>query len=79
MTTWKRTPICISVHRETENPVFGETSTKVCLEDEAGGYFFSLEQWADNIAPGKIRVDVEELNEIVLAVQDLLRAAPEEK
>lgn len=34
----------ISIHQEGDNPVFGEGSTRLRIEDEAGGGFFVISQ-----------------------------------
>lgn len=62
--TYKITTLMVSVHPENENPVFGERSTHLRVEDEAGGPFLIITQCHDEIKPGEIRVDFEELTKI---------------
>ncbi len=38
----KLTTTAISIHLDTDNPVYGESVTRVTLEDEAGGFFENL-------------------------------------
>ena len=56
----------LSVYRENDNPVFGETTTHVTLEDEGAGCFVSLKQ-----ASGTLRFDFDEFEEVVRAVNVL--------
>lgn len=74
MSNLKRKPIVISVYRGDDSPVFGEGSTHVCLDDDGGGEFIVLRQTHWSIKEGEIRVDIDELNEIMLAVMDLTKA-----
>ena len=73
MSNLKRKPIVISVYRGDESPVFGEGATHVCLEDDGGGEFIVLRQTHWSTQEGEIRVDIDELNEIMLAVMDLTK------
>ena len=66
MSNYKHTTLTVAVHRETESPVFGEGTTKVSLDDESGGFFIVLEQEL-----GRIRLDFEELKEVVKAARKL--------
>ena len=72
-------PLSISVHREGDNPVFGETVTIVTLDDEAGGPFIRLEQIHDSIEPGKLILDLEELELCLKAARKLLKGYEDEK
>ena len=60
----------INVFGTGDNPVFGETVTKVSLDDEAAGLFVVLEQ--DGYA---VRFDFEEFEEVAKAVRFLKRQA----
>lgn len=62
--------LSLSVYRQGDNPVFGETVTKVILDDEAAGLFFILEQ-----EDGKLRFDFDEFKEVVKAVNTLQEVA----
>ena len=62
--------LSLSVYRQGDNPVFGETATKVSLDDEAAGLFFLMEQEA-----GTLRFDFDEFEEVVKAVNTLQQVA----
>jgi len=50
------TAIAYAIHRQSDNPIFGEGTMRVRLDDEAGSFFIVLE------AEGKeIRVNLEDL------------------
>lgn len=66
----KQCIMSLSVYRQGDNPVFGETVTKVTLDDEAAGMFFTLEQEA-----GALRFDFDEFEEVVKAVNTLQQVA----
>jgi hypothetical protein len=61
----------ISVHPETENPIFGERATQVSLSDEGAGSFITIAQ--EN---GKVRLDFEEFEYILKAVETLKKGIP---
>jgi hypothetical protein len=61
---YKTTTLMVAVHPEDDNPVFGERATHIRVEDEGGGSFLVISQSHDNIQPGEIRVDFEELTKI---------------
>lgn len=67
MSNLKITPIAVSIHRETEHPLFGEGAIHLKLEDEAGGFFFEVSQEGQ-----AFRVDFEELKQLVVAGKLLL-------
>lgn len=62
--------VSFSVYRQGDNPVFGETVTKVSLDDEAAGFFFVLEQEAS-----KVRFDFDEFEEVIKAVKTIEQIA----
>ena len=43
MTNLKSTTLSIAVHRADANPVFGEGTTHVSLQDDAGGPFIAYQ------------------------------------
>ena len=63
----------VTVHREGESPVFGESAVKVRIDDEGGGAFIVLEQMGSD-APGarRVMIDAEELDLIVKAAKKML-------
>jgi hypothetical protein len=60
----------IAVHKETENPIFGELVTHVKLDDEAGGMFIKLVQSTD-AGYNEIRLDFNEIEYILKAIEML--------
>ena len=62
-----RTITEISIHASGDNPVFGDSVTKVRLEDEAGGAFLVVSQ-----EERELRLDYDELVEIMDAAKALL-------
>jgi hypothetical protein len=75
---YTQTIIAISVHPVGANPIYGEGSTHIRLNDEAGGYFIEMSQSDDNTENGVIRLDPDEWDEINAAVKTLLNSAPVE-
>lgn len=68
----------LSIALNNDNPVFGESCTKIRLQDEAGGPFLEIIQDA-NSHNGEteqiVRIDFEEFKEIAKAVKILERNA----
>lgn len=60
----------ISVHSKTENPIFGETVTRVKLDDEGGGMFVKLIQHTDE-GVQEIRLDFTDIPAIMKAIEML--------
>lgn len=71
MREFATTPIAYSVHCEGDNPVFGETATHVCVEDELGGPFITLKQ-----PSGEVRLDPKELDVVFKIAKQLMEAQP---
>ena len=71
------TPLVVAIHREKDSPVFGESTTHVCIADEAGGPFIVLKQFRSG-AEGEqeMRFDLDELEAIVKAALSLMKAQP---
>lgn len=57
----------ISVHREGECPILGDSVTTVTLTDEGGGKYLIIEQDG-----GKIQVELQELRLIFAAAEKLM-------
>lgn len=69
---YKKTTLTIAVHAENENPVFGETSTHVSIEDLSGGPFIKIKQCNDEIENGTISFNSIEEMEAVFGVASAL-------
>ena len=76
MTKYATTILKVAVHRESENPVFGEGNTYVSVDDEAGGPFLTIEQDTDgynnSIGTAAIRIDYEEFLAVAEAAKMLM-------
>ena len=78
MTKYVTTIIKVAIHREEENPIFGEGNTFVSIDDEAAGPFIIIEQ--DDYESNKnIRIDYEELLAINEAAKMLMHQLYVEK
>ena len=71
------TPIAVSIHRQSENPIYGKTGgtgegiLHVSVDSEGGLPFLVLKQLEDAPDPGVIRLDVTELPYLLQAAQHL--------
>ena len=72
MSTYKTTILRVAVHREEENPIFGEGNTYVSVDDEAGGPFLVIEQENELSTPGAMRLDYEEFLAVAEAAKMLM-------
>lgn len=70
------TSIEVSVHRAQDNPIFGEGTTKVRVEDEGGGSFIVLTQTSEE-SEGKLRFDLDELECVVKVAKELIANYPQ--
>jgi hypothetical protein len=66
----KFTPIAVSLHRESEHPLYGEGVIHLKLEDDAGGYFFHVSQDGEGF-----KIDYLEIKAMVAAADYLLKSA----
>lgn len=75
MSNYKTTILQVAIHREDQNPVFGEGNTYVKVDDEAGGPFIVIEQDMTDYhskSENTLRFDYEELEEIMQAAKLLM-------
>lgn len=72
MTKYVKTILKVAIHRENENPVFGEGNTFVSVEDEAAGPFIIIEQNDSYNTEKNIRMDYEELLAVTEAAKVLM-------
>lgn len=63
------TPIKFSIHRQGDNPIFGEQVITIAIEDEAAGPFFVVES---NQPGDGVRIDADELELLVKAGRKLM-------
>lgn len=73
------TPVAASIHREGDSPIFGETVTTVCIDDDAGGPFVVLKQVRDDSKEGRVVLYPDEIDVVMDAAKRLLAAQPREK
>lgn len=76
MTTYTTTPVALSVHPSDESPVYSERATHVRLEDDGAGPFILLKQCHPEMQPGEVRLDLQELEVVLAAAQQLLPENP---
>ena len=57
----------ISIHLESESPIYGENTVTVELDDEAGGIFLVI----TNHEGVKVSMDIEQWERVKLAVEKL--------
>ena len=70
------TPLTYAVHNETDSPVFGESTTHVSVDDEAGGPFIVLKQDYEPLGEQKLRLDLDELIAVTEAAKKLIGEQP---
>jgi len=64
-------PIKYSVFPDNSNPIFGEGTTHISIDDEAAGGFIVLTQFPDE-GEQKIRLDIAELEKIVEIAKNMM-------
>jgi DNA polymerase elongation subunit (family B) len=64
----------IAVHKEGENPIFGDIVTHIKLADEGAGAFIKIVQSSD-IQMNEIRFDFNEIEYILKAIEMLKESA----
>lgn len=64
---YKTTITQVTIHKADESAVFGESATRVKLEDEGSGGYLVIEQDG-----GSIRLDPEELDLIIAEAKKLM-------
>jgi hypothetical protein len=75
MSKYQTTILQVVIHREEENPIFGEGNTYVKVDDDAGGPFIVIEQDNSDFHQkdtNNIRLDYEELQVIQEAAKMLM-------
>jgi hypothetical protein len=77
MSTFIKTITSVSVHLYDENPIFGENSTHISIEDEAGGLYIKITQCHDNIENGSVSFnDINHMTAVFEAAKELAENAP---
>ncbi len=71
-TEYNSIPTTMSIYRKGDHPLFGESITKVELEDDAGGIFFTIKQDPNEFGPGGVlRLDFDEVDQLIGAINYL--------
>ena len=71
MTVYAVTTTAVAIHPQGVSPIYGEGITRLELDDEGGGPFLLLRQEDQTL-----RMDLEELEAIVVAARELIAGAP---
>jgi len=74
MTAYKRTIRCVYITPadDTVSPLFSEKAVIVTVEDEAGGPFILINTASGDSCKGEVRLDLEELDEVVAVAKMLI-------
>lgn len=54
----------VTMYREGDSPIFGESCTDICIDDEGGGMFIVLRQHPDK-GDQELRFDTDELDDLI--------------
>lgn len=73
------TVIAASIHRPSENPIFGEGVTHVTIADEGAGAFLRLCQFDESQRSGEVVIDIDELDLIRDVGRKMIEELPGEK
>ena len=65
MTIYKASIIKVSIHTDTESPIFGENSTHISIEDNGAGAYLQLTQCHDDTENGVVTFNDLEYLELV--------------
>jgi len=66
-------PVKYSVFLDNSNPIFGEGTTHISIDDDTAGGYIVIEQFPDD-GPQKIKLDLPELEEILRLANKLMVA-----
>lgn len=70
----------LTVHRERDNPIFGDSVIELSLEDEGGGIFLTMQQQPNDFGPGgTLRLDFEEIDVLYEAIRYLKMQADKDE
>lgn len=75
----RATVIAASIHRRSENPIFGEGVTHVTIADEGAGAFLRLCQFDESQRSGEVVIDIDELDLIRDVGRKMIEELPSEK
>ena len=69
----------IAVHLEGDSPVFGESATRVRIDDEGGGQFVTIQQETDDFGVQTLRLDYDEVEPLFAVIQLMMKESPKVK
>jgi hypothetical protein len=69
---YKITPLTVSIHRDGDNAVFGDSAIHVSVDDEAAGGFIVIKSIAYATGLNALRVDIDELPIIQKVAEKLI-------
>ena len=73
MRTIKTSCIKKAIYVDGNNPISGDVAVHVSVEDEGGGAFIVIEtDGDDNDDCGKIRIDLDELEAVLVAAREMI-------
>ena len=70
-TTTRKTVTEITIHAQSESPIYSATRTIIRMDDEGAGPYLRIEQ-PESIADGAITLTREELHDVCAAAEVLL-------
>lgn len=73
---YKVTPLKLAIHTEQSNPVFGETTIHVELDDECWGPYIVLTDLGEGAKPGVVRIDLDELEIVLESAKKMIKEYP---
>jgi hypothetical protein len=71
------TTVAVSVHRASDDPIFGESVLMVSVDNTAGGPFIVVKSNEDNETANTVRMDLDELEAVVVAARKLVADYPD--
>lgn len=71
------TTLKVSLHRPSDNPIFGDDVTHMSIEDEAAGPFFVLSQ-STPVQFNEVRLSLDEIEKIAEVAREMMKQYPEE-
>lgn len=70
LSCFKIVPVAYSIYKDGDNPVFGNSVTKVEIEDDAAGAFITISQCNDE-HEGSIKLDFDEAAQLCSLIMQL--------
>lgn len=61
----------MSIAREGDSPIYGETAITIRVDDEAGGWYFVIEQ-----DEAKVRCDLDDLRALLDCAEEMAKQEP---